>query len=915
MDPRRRTPERLEEIHRMKFQTLQAITKSIGERGDRLALLALSREGSVRWSYRSLSDHVRRLSAGLAASGVERGEPIAIFAPNRPEWIVAALAILDVRAVAVLIDAQARGDELAHYFRDSGARRVFTVREHADRLDELRLDPHPRVVVMNADDTDGRSWRRLLAAEPRELPHVEPGDRAALFYTAGTTGPPKGVPLTHENCASNLAALLEARVATPDDRILLPLPFHHVYPFMIGLMSVLATGAALVLPAGLTGPQIVRALREGEVTTIVGVPRFYEALVSGLEARVRARGRIASGVFRTVRAASIGARRALGLRAGRTLFRALHREMAPHVRMVASGGAKLDPGVGWKLEGLGWEVCTGYGLTETAPILTFNVPGESRLHTAGRPLRGVQLELDDPDGDGVGEVLARGPNVFAGYHNLPEKTAEAFTGDGWFRTGDLGRFDRDGYLQIVGRSSEILVLAEGKHVVPEDVEKVYLEHPAMREIGLLLHDGRLAALIVPDPGEIGRRNVAAEDVVREAVGERSRGLQSWQHISEYAITRESLPRTRLGKLKRHRLPELYERARRGAEKDAEARRPARPEELSDEDRALLEHPTAKLTWDWLVERYRDRRVTPDTSPQLELGIDSLEWMDLTLEMRERAGVELSEEAIAEIATVRDLLRATIDAAEAGPGPSGAAPLERPEELLSEEQRRWLEPSGAVVRSLGVAVHAGTSLLMRGLFHVRAEGLERVPARGQVVFAPNHRSLLDPFVIAAVLPRALLRQTFWGGATVWLFTNPFARLLSRIANVVPVDPRRAAISSLALGAAVLERRQNLVWFPEGRRSTTGELQRFLPGVGKLLERFKVPVVPVFIHGTEQALPPGRYLPRPARVTVVFGEPIHPDELARRGQGEDTAERITSALHDAVAELGRRGARPEERRRAA
>jgi long-chain acyl-CoA synthetase len=899
-----------------KLETLQAIVRSLGERGDALAIQALSREAAARWSYRSLSDQARRLSAGLTASGVERGEPIALFAPNRPEWIVAALAILDAGAAAVPVDAQARGDDLAHYLRDSGSRRVFTVREHADRLDELRLDPRPRIVLLDVDDTDERSWRRLLEQQPPEAASVEPADRAAIFYTAGTTGRPKGVPLTHENCASNLTALLEARVAKPDDHVLLPLPFYHVYPFMIGLMAVLATGATLVLPAGLTGPQIVRALREGDVTTIIGVPRFYEALVSGLEARARARGGVASAVFRTALTASIGARRALGLRPGRTLFRVLHREMAPRVRIVASGGAKLDPDVAWKLEGLGWEVCTGYGLTETAPILTFNVPGESRLHAAGRPLRGVELKLDDPDGDGVGEVRARGPNVFAGYHNLPDKTAEAFTRDGWFRTGDLGRFDKAGYLEIVGRSSEILVLAEGKHVVPEAVEKVYLGHPALREIGVLLHDGRLVAVIVPHPGEIARRNGAVEDVVREAVGERSRGLRSWERVGEYAITRESLPRTRLGKLKRHLLPELYERARRGAEKDAEARRPARPEEFSDEDRALLEHPTAKLTWDWLVERYRDRRVTPDTSPQLDLGIDSLEWMDLTLELRARAGVELSEEAIAEIATVRDLLRATIDAAEAGAGPRGAAaPVDRPEELLSEEQRRWLEPSGTVVRSLGVPVYTGNRTLMRGLFSVSAEGLERVPERDQVVFAPNHRSLLDPFVIAAVLPLMRLRQTFWGGATEWLFTTPFARWLSRLANVVPVDPRRAAISSLALGAAVLARGQNLVWFPEGGRSSSGELQRFLPGIGLLLERFKVPVVPIFIHGTERALPLGRFFPRRARVTVVFGDPIRPDELATRGSGKDVAERITSALHDAVAELGRRSGRAETRRWAA
>jgi long-chain acyl-CoA synthetase len=265
--------------------------------------------------------------------------------------------------------------------------------------------------------------------------------------------------------------------------------------------------------------------------------------------------------------------------------------------------------------------------------------------------------------------------------------------------------------------------------------------------------------------------------------------------------------------------------------------------------------------------------------------------------------------------VRDLLRATIDAAEAGAGPGGAAPLERPEELLSEQQRRWLEPSSRIVRALGVPAYAVNGLLMRRLFSVRAQGLERVPERDHVIFAPNHRSLLDPFVIGAVLPLARLRQTFWGGATDWLFTTPFARWLSRLANVVPVDPRRTAISSLALGAAVLQRRQSLVWFPEGGRSPTDELQRFLPGVGKLLERFKVPVIPVFIHGTERALPVGRLVPRPARVTVVFGDPIQPDELARRGQGTEPAERITNALRDAVAELGRRVEGVETRRRAA
>ena len=897
----------------MQPDTLRTVTRSLATRGDRPAVVALSRSGRRTWSFAELDDHVRRLAAGLLRAGVGSGEPIGLFAPNRPEWIIAALAILEAGAVVVPMDAQTRGEQLAHLVRDSEIRRVFTARDHVRHLDGLSLQPPLRVSLLDTDDDDDGSWRRLLAGAAHAPRPIGPEDGAALFYTAGTTGPPKGVPLTHRNCASSLLALLDAGVVGPDDRVLLPLPFHHVYPFMVGLMTVLASGSALVLPASLTGPQIVRALREGEVSTIVGVPRFYEALLSGLQARVAGRGRIVRALLGAGLAASIGARRRLGVRLGRVVFRPVLRRLAPHLRLVTSGGARLNPAVAWTLEGLGWDVCTGYGLTETAPILTFNVPGQSRLETAGRPVRGVQLKLADPDHDGEGEVLAKGPNVFAGYRNLPDKSAEVFTADGWFRTGDLGRFDRDGYLTIVGRASEILVLADGKNLPPEAIEKQYAAHAAIREIGLLVRDGRLAAAIVPEPGEARRRALPIDDLVREAVTAQSRTLTAWQRVGDYVVTREPLPRTQLGKLQRHRLPERYERARRGDGEPAAAGRPAQIEELAAEDRLLLEHPAARAVWQWLTARYRNRRLTPDTSPQLDLGVDSLGWLDLTLEIRQRAGVELAEDRIASIETVRDLLQAAVEAAQAGgPGPD-AGPLERPEAFLAPEQRRWLEPPGRLVRAVGVGIHTLNRALLRRLLGVRAVGIENLPADVNVVLAPNHRSYLDPLALAAVLPRARLEATFWGGWTPLLFGNPLARLFSRAARIVPVDPERAAISSLAFGAAVLQRNLNLVWFPEGGRSPTGELQRFLPGIGVLLERFRVPVVPVFIHGTERMLPPGRALPRPARITVVLGPACDPADLATRGRGQEPADRIAQALHETVADLGRR--EPRGARRAA
>ena len=180
----------------------------------------------------------------------------------------------------------------------------------------------------------------------------------------------------------------------------------------------------------------------------------------------------------------------------------------------------------------------------------------------------------------------------------------------------------------------------------------------------------------------------------------------------------------------------------------------------------------------------------------------------------------------------------------------------------------------------------------------------VAEEGLFVLAPNHASYLDPFALAAALDYDLLRRTYWGGWTGAILSNPLNRLVSRLAQAVPVESDRAGTSSLAFGAAALGRRRNLIWFPEGQRSPTGELQPFKPGIGMLLDHFRVPVVPVSIRGTREAMPPGKALPRPGKIVIVFGEPLDPHDLERQGEGEEPQDRITDALRESVAELSKR-----------
>ena len=888
--------------------TLRSVVEGLSAFGERPSLVAFGEEGMEMWSYSELAERVGRLAGGLRGLGVGRGDHVAILCGNRPEWVAACLAVISAGAVVVPLDVQIGDEILGSVLSDSGAGHVFTTAEQAGRLEGADENAGSRLILLDAGEEDGRSWRCLPVGGDVDLRGLEPGDGAALFYTSGTTGAAKGVPLSHANLAFQIDGLLGADLVSEEDRVLLPLPLHHVYPFVMGMLTPLAAGLPIILPQSLTGPQLVRALQEGEATLIVGVPRLYGALYSGIQDRVGSGGRLAAALFRNGVGLFARLRRVTGLDLGGMALRPVRRRFGPKLRVLASGGAALDPDLAWRLEAMGWRVAIGYGLTETSPLLTLNPPDGTKLGSVGRPVPGVEITIDPSavpeEGDRSGsllregEILARGPNVFSGYRNRPEETGEVFD-DGWFRTGDLGYFDDDGYLYVTGRVSTLIVTPGGKNVQPEAVEGAYLENPLIREVGVLQKDGRLVAVIVPEMEEIPQ----GEDMnraMREAIEEGSRRLASYQRISDYAVSREPLEYTRLGKLRRHVLEGSYDRARRGAdEQDELSVEPVASGQMSEEDRALLEDPAARGVWELLAARYPDRRLAPETSPQLDLDIDSLGWVNLTLEIGEKTGVELKEEAIVRIDTVRDLLREV--ASGAGGRTRRASPLERPEEVLDDRQLRWLKPLGPAASVAAGGMFALNRAIMRGLFRLRVEGLDNVPEEGQFIIAPNHVSYLDAFVVAAALRQDVLRRTYWAGWTGAAFGNPLTRLVSRLAQVVPVDPDRAGLSSLAFGAAVLKRGQTLVWFAEGERSRTGDLQPFKPGVGMLLGYYPVPVVPVFIRGTYEAMPRGRFLRGLEKVTVSFGEPLDPRDLDGAG---GSREQVVEAVRERVLELGDR-----------
>ena len=867
--------------------TLDELVAAFPGRGDDPAILTFGNDGNL-WSvtYATLHEELTRLAARLGERGVAIGTPVLLWAPNSPAWISAYLGIAAAGGVVIPLDDQADTDGLRVVLRQSSPACIITVYGHLEALRVAGAPERTPLILLDRDD-DARNWRRL-PGEGMPVPrNAGPAQRvAALLYTSGTTGTPKGVPLTHANLLSNVRALLEAGIVTGRDRVLVPLPLHHAYPATVGMLTVLARGAAIVLPAGITGPELTRAVDRTNASILVGVPRLYEALLESIRAGVRTRGPAVRAGFAGLLRSAGALRRRFGINPGRVVFRSVHRRVGRSLRVLASGGARLDAAIAKELEALGWLVLTGYGLTETSPVVTFNVPGCRRLEAEGRALAGVELRIAAASGEGKGEIQVRGPNVFSGYWQDPEATARAFTADGWFRTGDEGFLD-GGFLHVLGRRSEVLVLSDGKKISPEELERRYEASPYIREVALLAPRGELVALVVPDDDAIrGRGAMSERTLLRDELDVAMCALPSWQRVREYRLARQHLPRTRLGKLRRHLLPALYAQA-------AAPRSPAAASVMSGADSRLLESARVRSVWHWLSARYPD--VHPDSSPQLDLGIDSLGWVSLTAEMEDRFGVSLGSEQLSRVLTVRDLLQAVDAAPDAGrSGSTGSG-------SRTADAAHYLEVPGPALRFLGALVMACVRLVMAGPYRLRVAGREHLPAEGPFLIAPNHASYLDPLAVAAALPPALRRQTCWAGWARKMHKGPARRTVSRALRVFPVDPDRDLGRAVRLAARVLEAGDGLVWFPEGRRSHDGALQPFRRGIGVLLEQVSVPVVPARIGGTFAAWPPQRRWPRLRPVTIAFGPAESPASLRERGTGGDGAARIAHALAQRVAEL--------------
>jgi long-chain acyl-CoA synthetase len=769
------------------------------------------------FSYKEIGRLAGSFAARLREQGIRRGDTVMIWSESRPGWIVALWGCLFEGVVVVPVEPQSSLDLFRKLEQKVQPRLVLL----GDRVPGVNWSS--QLLVWRVSQIEQEVERETEQAQP-ERPSLLGDDVAEIVFTSGTTAEPKGVVITHRNLATQLRPI-EDQIAPYRKyvrpfaplRILNLLPMSHLFGQSLATFVPPLIPASVVFISGASPHEIARQIRLRRVAILVAVPRVLEVLRNFVVRRF------------PEAANTVGAEQAWLRRWWR--FRAIHRMFGWKFCCVVSGGAPLSADLEQFWTNLGFVVVQGYGLTETAPVISFSHPFHVKRGTTGRPLACVNVKIAED-----GEILVRGDNVTPGYFEAPNETSGAFR-DGWFHTGDLGELDAAGNLIIRGRKKDVIVTPEGLKVFPEDVEAVLDRLPGVRESAAIGKD-RVRAVLALEPG------ANADEIIRLA----NARLEDHQKIRSFSVWPSGeLPRTRTTrKLRRAEIVRVVEQG--------------------------VSQPSPKPGTNLLrlIEKYAPGRTIGSETTIEELGLSSLDRVELMMDLEEDLNTSIDEAAFARARRVADLEKPMALAEEASSFPTF--------------NRRWIARLIRGVALEGILLPA-TKIIARR----EVTGLENLRGiRGPVVFAANHQSHLDTPIILASLPlhwrrriapvmwkeyfdahfhpeRHSRRERWLNGLLYWLVALLF--------NGFPIPQTdTGALESIRHMGRLAEEGWSILIFPEGERTITGEMGRFLPGVGMIASRLQLSVVPIRLRGVNRILPRHAKCPHPGPVQVTIGAPI-------------------------------------------
>ena len=847
---------------------------------DKIALIYRNKVGAYsRVSFRDLYGRCLVSESNLARAGFKAGDRIALYGENSVNWVISYLSIHFLGAAVVPLDALFGAREIINFLTFSEARAVLTDISRSDKLKEEITGKSAGIDVITMESVIGGPGDSGLIE-----PHMpEPDDVMAILFTSGTTGTPKGVQLTNDNVLSTVGSILQSVDVSPGDNVLNILPLHHGYSSIVALLSPLFAGATVTFSESLKSGDLLAAVKETDVTIFPGVPRLFELLYNEIEKRAARLPLLQRLIFNILFRISEFGWKTLGLSLGNIFFRQIHEPFGGKFRFFTSGGARLDPRICSGFLSLGFRMAEGYGLTETSAVSTLTSPYKPVPGSAGKPLPGVEIRIESPDAYGVGEVCMKGPNITHGYYKNEPATRELIR-DGWLRSGDLGRLDRDGNLYITGRAKEVIVLPSGKNIYPEDVENLYKESPIIRELCVLplkSPSGSLTGLrmvVVPEMKEIKERGIFdVSERIRSIISMTGSSLPSYMQISDVIVYNGELPKTRLGKFKRKEIEEIAEELKKGEEPFQKMPGP--------EDTELMMNPESVS----FLKRFSELTdlkgpFHPDDDLTLDLGLDSLVFVQILALLEKEYGVLIPEREIPELRTLGDILRKLPESRRETAPEETATLEERGAESLDDV---FNLKRGASKRAMMRAVQIVVRLIVLVAFRARIRHIGKIPADTPVLICPNHQSFIDPILVFALLPGWMPDRLLFTGFGEY-FSKPPLSWLVRPFRIIPTGTARTYGESLRLASEGLRRGMSVCIFPEGERTSDGKVMNPRIGAGLLSVENGVPIVPIYIDGALKTLSPLNPGLRFPAVTLTVLDPIEP---AGGGQDKNDLYKIT------------------------
>ena len=795
------------------------LREAAARHGRRDALLIKPAFRYVRWTYERLWEDSGRVATLLQRRGLNKGDQAILWGPNSPHWVLAFFGCLRAGVVLVPLDLRSAPDYVARVISRTTPKLAFT----------SRLTPKGEIDLGVPEITFEELEATISGLPPPDPVPIDKDDLVEIMFTSGTTGDPKGVMLTHRNLTANVEGITQYITVARSSRLLSILPLSHMYEQMGGLFMTLYSGASVTYPTSRQPTILSRTMRERKITTMLLVPQALELLMNGIEREVSRQGK--ERLWE--RLLNIAERLPFGLR--RHVFRTVHKQFGGKLDLIVSGGAALDRDLGRKWELLGVKVLQGYGATEASPVISNHTMHERRPDSTGRPLPNVQVRISEQ-----GEILVKGENVTPGYYNAPEETAKAFE-DGWYKTGDLGYFDEDGFLHIQGRIKDMIVLPSGQNVYPQDIQSILAKHPSVVDAVVVgLPKGASvevhAVLILSDPS--AARQTVDWTNSQLAEHQRVRGFTVWPS--------EDFPRTHTLKVKNQ---VVIDAVLRGADEPT----PSTPQPASTSPGGArdLIHIVAE------VSRLQPAEVAEAASLGNDLDLDSLGRVELLSAIEAELGVYLDESQVGPETTVRQLA-SLVDEGTRHP-PVVKFPV--------WGMRMWARMARGFLQQ-GLVFP-----LMTLAYGLRVSGRENLSGlTGPVLFASNHHLGLDnPLILKAISRRWRRRLAVAAAAELW--QNPVWWVLNPLlGNGFPIAREGPVRPSLENLGRIIDRGWSVLVYPEGVLTVGGPMKPFMQGAGLIAVEGRIPVVPMRLDVTRIGVPSRLPLFRRGRVVIRFGPPL-------------------------------------------